>query len=275
LGVHRLGYLGVSPEAWSYSARIPEGADSRTYAFAPLLVGVLVEGIGAFLANDIARHVPLWGNAVVWSCLIQAMLCILVWAWMFWGKWVWTTPQMAVFGVSSLAPVLWAFQGAPLLSFLLYSGAPTSEKLLISSTFLGWHFWWARRTAKLCLSIWNDPVWRIKVWAPYNYATVYRQFAAKAAMDAAGIKWYPGALGLTLPLVSCIPLYLYRYEVISYLDVPFVPLMGFVLGAGILVLITTAITAGVVMMLVIPARIVADTGTPVLVDMMTSTNAKV
>ncbi len=57
------------------------------------------------------------------------------------------------------------------------------------------------------------------------------------------------------------------------MEIPWVPMAIFVLGVPTFVICTTALTFGAVTMLGIPARIVAQTGNPVLVDMMTPANA--
>lgn len=258
---------------WNYSARIPEGASSKNYSFVPLLVAVICGGMGMFLADDVARNVPFWSNAAVWAAMLLSVLSVLVSMWMFVGRWVWTAPQMALFSLAGFTPVFWAFQGASLSAFLLYSRAPFSAKAGVLLVFLAWHGWWIHQTAKRCMAIWVNVALREKVWIPYDCATVYRRSAAKSAMDAAGISWHPGPIGLLLPVFLCIPLYFYRYEVVGYLGVPWVPIVGVVLSFSSFVVITTALTAIVVAMLVIPARIVASTGNPVLVDMMTPANA--
>lgn len=258
---------------WNYSARIPEGASSKDYAFIPFLVAVICGGMGMFLANDVARNVPFWSNAAVWVAIVMSVLSTLLSMWMFAGRWVWTAPQMALFSLAGFAPIFWAFQGASLSAFFLYSHAPFWARTSILFGFLLWHGWWIFQTAKRCMSIWSDIALREKVWIPYHCATVYRQFAAKSAMDTKGVTLHPGPFGILLPVFLCIPLYIYRHEIVGYLDVPWVPMIGLVLGFSVFVLITTAMTASVVAMLVIPARIVASTGNPVLVDMMTPANA--
>ncbi len=258
---------------WNYSARIPDSASSANYALIPLLVAVICGGMGMFLGNDVAGSVPFWSNAAVWGALGLSAMSILVSIWMLLGSWVWTAPQMAIFSLAGFAPIFWAFQGASLSAFFLYSSAPLLAKASILLTFIAWHGWWMHQTATRCMAIWANVALREMVWIPYECATVYRRSQAKIAMDKAGIAWHPGPIGLLLPIFLCIPLYLYRHEVVRYLDVPWVPMIGFVLCFSSFVLITTALTAIVVAMLVIPARIVASTGKPVLVDMMTPANA--
>ena len=258
---------------WNYSARVPEGASSRDYAFLPLVAGILFHGTGIFLAQDVARHVPFWNNAVVWLGIVQAALCFLLSAWMFWARWVWTAPQMALLGICGLGAVFWTFQLASLLSFLFYSGAPLGGKLLIALAFLGWQGWWNQRVAKRCLSIWDDKTRRDRVWLRYDCATVYRRSSAKAEMDAVGVQWHTGVTALVVPFLACVPLYYFRNAVVGYLDAPLVPVLGVVMGLTLFVLASTAVTVSIVMMLVIPARIVAETGNPVLMDMMTPANA--
>lgn len=258
---------------WNYSARIPDGASSRNYAFLPLLVAVICGGMGMFLGNDVARNVPFWSNAAVWGALVLSVFSISISLWMFLGRWVWTAPQMAMFSLAGFTPIFWAFQGASLFAFSLYSSAPFLAKTGILMVFLAWHGWWIHQTAKRCMAIWANVALREKVWIHYDCATVYRRSAAKSAMAAAGVTWHPGPIGLLLPVLLCFPLYFYRHEVVGYLDVPWVPMVGFVLSFSSFALITTALTAIVVAMLVIPARILTSTGNPVLLDMMTPANA--
>jgi hypothetical protein len=254
---------------WNYSARVPEGASSASYAFLPLAAAVLFGGLGVFLGDDVAHRVPFWSNASVWIAVMLSAACLLLSASMFLGRWVWTAPQMGMFGLAVFSSLFWAFQGASLFAFLLYSHAPLFAKAGVLIAFVVWHGWWVVQTATRCMSIWANATTREKVWVPYDCATVYRQFAAKSAMDEAGVIWHPGTMGILLPFTLCAPLYLYRQEVIAYLDVPWVPATLFLIGMPIFVVCTTALTAAVVAMLIIPARIVASTGKPVLVDMMT------
>lgn len=258
---------------WHYSARIPEGASSRDYAFIPLVTAAICASMGTFLACDVGGDVPLWSNAAVWVAVLMSALGSTLSVWMFVGRWAWTAPQMAMFGIAGLAPIYWAFQGASLFAFFLYSHAPFMARASVLLCFLGWHGWWIFQTAKRCMSIWSDVAWREKVWVPYECATVYRQFAAKAAMDAKGVTWHPGPFGILLPMLLCIPMYACRHELVSHLGIPWVPMIGLMLGFSVLVLMSAAITASVVSMLIIPARIVASTGKPVLVDMMTPADA--
>ncbi len=258
---------------WDYTARIPDGASSRNYAFAPLLVSIIAGGIAMFLGVNVARNVPFWDNATVWVSLALSAVGLLLSAWMYFGKWVWTAPQMALFSLAGFVPIFWAFQGAMLVSFLLYSDASVFSRISILLVYISWHGWWISQAAKRCMSIWSNKTSREKVWITYECATVYRQFAAKAAMEAAGVRWHPGSFGILLPMLSCAPLYIYRHEIVGYLGVPWVPMIGFALGFSAFVLITTALAASVTTMLLIPARIVAATGKPVLVDMMTPANA--
>jgi hypothetical protein len=265
------GPKSIAP--WSYSARIPESASSRNYAFAPLVVACLVHGTGVFLGHDIAQGIPFWSNAVVWAGLAQALTCLLIAAWMFWGHWNWTAPQLALFGVCGFGSVFWAFQFAPLMSFLLYGHSPLPLKLLIAGTFFGWHLWWNQGVAMRCLAIWNHPSWRPKVWIEYEPATVYRRSAAKTAMDAMGVKMHPGLVGLCLPVAACIPLYFYRQEVLAILNVPLVPLLSFLVLSSIFTLLTSAMTSSVVMMFVLSNRVMSQANKPVLVDMMSPSQA--
>ncbi|MFY9460601.1 MAG: hypothetical protein WAP57_12720 [Aquabacterium commune] len=258
---------------WSYSARIPKSASSRNYALLPLLAAILFGSMGAFLGQDVAHNVSFLSNASTWVTLALSSAGILLSMWMFCGRWSWTAPQMALLGFSVLAPFFWAFQGAPLFAFVIYSKTSSLTKAVILLMFLGWHGWWIDQTARRCADIWENVTLREKVWVPYEQATVYRRSAAKRAMDTVGAAWHPGPLGLLLPILLCVALYFFRYALVGYLDTPWVPMIGFVLGFTPLTLATTAMTFSSVAMLVIPARIVAATGKPVLVDMMTSATA--
>jgi hypothetical protein len=258
---------------WSYSSRVPEGASSRDYAFLPLVIALLFGGIGIFLASDVGHSEPFWSNAAVWIGIILSTLSVALSVWMFWGRWAWTAPQMGLFGLAACSLIFWACQGSALTAFVLYSDALILTKVCILVSALAWHGWWIQQTAKRCFSIWTTIELREKVWLSYEYATVYRQFAAKEAMEKVGVAWHPGPMATLLPFALCIPLYIYRQEVVTYLDVPWVPVATFVIGLPIFVICTTAITVSVIAMLMIPARIVAATGNPVLVDMMTAANA--
>ena len=119
-----------------------------------------------------------------------------------------------------------------LVSFCSTATPLCSQGISILLVYISWHGWWISQAAKRCMSIWSNKTSREKVWITYECATVYRQFAAKAAMEAAGVVasrfvWYFVAHAFLCPL------YIYRHEIVGYLGVPWVPMIGFALGFSV------------------------------------------
>jgi hypothetical protein len=267
------GREAVGP--WNYAARTPEGASSRAYAFAPLLTAILVYGMGLFLTDDVSPSTPFLSNGVVWIGLINACGCLLVWAWMFWGRWVWTAPQMGIFGITALFAFLYAFQLGPVTSMVVYGNAPIGARVLVLIAFFLWHGWWVRYTWRYCAKLWDDVATRDRIWIRYDCATVYRRSAAKAALDALGFKWHPGPITIVSSGLLVVPMLLFRRELVAYFDIAIQPMVVLVGGMAAFTLFTTALTAGIALYFYYPAILVKETDKPVLVDQMTAANAPI
>jgi hypothetical protein len=267
------GREAVGP--WNYSARTPEGASSRAYAIMPLVTGIVVYGLGLFLTYDVASSTPFWSNWVVWIGVINACGCLLVWVWMFWGRWVWTAPQMGVMGFAVGFALLYSFQLGPVASMAFYGNAPIGARVLVFITFFAWHGWWARYTWRHCAKLWSDVATRDRIWIRYECATVYRQFAAKAGLEALGFKWHPKPLTLLSSGFLVVPILVFRRELVAYFDIALPPMVALVGGMAVFALFTTALTMVIAVYFYYPAILVKETDKPVLVDQMTAANAPI
>lgn len=265
---------GARVEPWDYTRRVPQGWGPRDIAFAPALLAVVATGGGMFMAHDAAMgRVHFWLNPVVLFGLAHIVFCLAVAAWMFWGRLLWTAPQMGLASMAMLGlPYLIHF--ASLLSICLYSPAPSISKGALLLLSLAWHVWWVMDVAKKCRLIWADESLHRQVWIVYEPAFVYRQYGAKDAMERVGLRLYPSNWTLIVAFGLVIPLVWWRAELSAHFGVPFIHVFMAMLGGSVGVLGLTFVTVAAVMMLAYPARGTAATGKPVLVDTMTPAGAE-
>jgi len=260
-------------DPWSYASRVPQSFDSRSLAFLPAVLALIGDGLGIFLAYDAAvGRVAFWSNPTVWVGIMHAAFCVAIGAWMFLGKWIWTAAQMGFFSLTMLA-VPYALHFASLIGLCLYGSAPMWAKAALLATSLLWHVGWAAHVVRRCSSIWGDQELRQRTWIRYESATVYRQFAAKEAMDRVRLSFYPGnamALGFVFLII---PLVWMRQELATFFGGSFIHVFLVFFGASVSTLGLTFSVFSILFLMVYPARIVARTGNPVLVDMMTPANA--
>lgn len=260
--------LESSDHPWGYRQRV--AWSSRSFAFLPALLGVIGNGAGMFMAHDAAMgRVPFWSNIGVWVGLGHLLFCAIVSACMYWGRWLWTAPQMAVFGLSMFSVAYW-WNISSLIGVCLYGSADVIVRTGAMLATLAWYGWWGCDVAGKCRQIWESEDWRQRIWVEYDKAVVYRQFDAKAAFDAFGLRFYPGNGAMVSAAAVMFPLVWWRQEFSALFGgVPIVHVISILVAPVIGVLMITSLTVAIVMMMIYPAKIVAQTGKPVLVDMIT------
>lgn len=264
-----------SREPWGYTRRVPEGSSSRQLALLPATLGVLCDGLGIFLADDVAGgRVLFWSNPAVWFGILHALYCFAIAAWMFFGRWVWTAPQMGLMSLCMLG-VLYTLNLGSLTGVILYGTAsPVVKTGLLLASFVWYGFW-----GGAC------------------FAAVPRDLGQRNAA-ASGLGWVRDCNGVpavrsqgcrkpTWHAVSPRQQSLHRCVSSAHSDGVVVSRIGDVLWGElrspssslvapvVSVLGLTFTVFATMMMLVYPAKIVAETGKPVLVDMMTPADAPV
>jgi len=258
--------------ACAYETRIPEGFSSRNLAFLPFIFGLLVCGIGVFMAHDAAMgKVAFWSNPVVLFGVGLAFYCNLLGLSMFFFRWQWTATQSGLLMIGCLPTVYYAFSGAGLADILIYGIAPRETKILIFVLSFAWNAYWVFVTVRGCKAIWSDESLRQSVWVKYKNATIYRRSGAKAAMDKLGIKIHPNTLTMVLTILFLIPLFWWRTEISAVFGVPIVHIVG-VLGQSVMVMGWIAAALAFMLMIYYPLKIKRATGKPVLFDMKTRAN---
>lgn len=270
-----LSGLDAPGQPWAYASRVAEGWDARQIAFMPAFIAVLGSGVGVFMAHDATMgRIPFWSNAVVWFGLIHMGFFVAFAAWMRWGRLIWTAPEMGL-ASQCLLSIPYGFHFASLWATCFYGSAPTWIRVALVATSLIWHGWWIAHVVKRCQAIWRDPSLRQRVWVCYEPAFVYRQFGAKDAFERVGLRFYPRTAAMVAALFVLILLVWWRRELSTLFGVPFIHVFGILFSPIVTVLGLTFSVFAAMMMLVYPAKIVAETGKPVLVDMMTPADAPV
>lgn len=264
----------VDDVACAYETRIPEGHSSRDWAFLPFGIGILLCGMGVFMAHDAAvGKVVFWSNPVVLFGVGLALYCTLVGLSMFFGRWRWTAIQMALMGLCTLA-IYYAFPGASLAGIFLYGSASLEIKTLVFLLSFCWSAYWVFVTVRGCRAIWADKLLRQSVWVNYKHAVVYRQFGAKMAMEKIGVKIHPNNLIMALSFLLILPLAWWRKELSVLFGVPFIHIVG-ILGQSVMVMCLILPVIGLILMVYYPIKIQRTTGKPVLLDMMAPAKAPI
>jgi hypothetical protein len=235
------------------------------------VLGLLLSGFGIFLATNVASGTPFWSNAVVWVGLFLIFASQSVAIAMFFGKWLWTAPQLGMMSLSALLPCLYGFVFAPLFSFLLYSPAGVLAKCCLATPLLFFHVTWARRSERIFFSVVNDPNSNKSVWTLHpGVATIFSTSAAMKAAEKKGYSSTPPPIYIIFPLFLLVPVFIYRLELVNFFVMPFVPFVLLLMGSSVFLLFTSLVVFSAIMHFIVPARIVSQTDLPVLVNMMGS-----
>lgn len=262
-------------QACAYDTRIPAGHSSRDWSFLPFGFGILLCGLGVFMAHDGAMNqVAFWSNPVVLIGVGLASYCNFIGLVMFFGRWRWTALQMGMMGFCFIASY-YSISGASLADILLYGTAPLEIKLLVFALSLSWNGYWVYVTILGCRAIWADESLRQSVWVSYRDAVVYRQFGAKAAMERVGIKIHPNRLTMIFAFSLIAPLVLWRQELSALFGVPFVHVFLALFGQLLMVMGWIGTVLPIMLMLYYPLKIQRMTGKIVLLDMMAPATAPI
>lgn len=260
---------------WAFERRVALGWGPRDMAFMPALLAFLASGIGIFMAHDSAmERVPFWSNPAVWFGVIHLGFCFAAAAWMRWGRLTWTAPQMGL-ATQCLLSLPYMLHFSSLWGVCFYGTAPMWARTGIFLTSVAWHGWWIAHVVQKSRAIWADDSLRQRVWVRYEPTFVYRRSGAKAAMDRVKLRMHPSTGVVVGIFLLIIPLMWWRAELSAYFGVPFVHIFMALLGGPTGIIGLTAALAAFMLMMYYPAKLLAETGKPVLVDMVTPANAPI
>lgn len=261
--------------ACAYETRIPEGFSSRNLSFLPWGMGIVLCGMGVFMAHDAALgKEAFWSNPVVLFGIGLALYCIFIGLAMVFGHWRWTAVQMGLLGFCVVS-FFFTGSGASLVGILLYGTTPFEIKALVFGLSLAWNGYWVYVAIRGCQAIWADESLRQSVWVSYRDTVVYRQFSAKAAIEQIGIKIHPNNLTMKLALLLIVPLVWWRQELSALFGVPFIHVFLVLFGQSVMVMGLILPVICLMLMIYYPLKIQLATGKPVLLDMMAPAAAPV
>ena len=262
--------------ACAYENRIPEGWSSRDLAFLPILCGVLLGGMGVFMAHDAAMEkVLFWSNPVVLVGVGLALYAALLGLSMYFLRWRSTAVQSGLVMLAAMPLFYYAFSGASLADILLYGSAPFEIKTLLFIISLAWNGYWAYVTIRGCESIWTDESLRQSVWVIYRNAVVYRRSGAKAAIEQKGVRIHPNNLTMVLAVLLIIPLVWWQKDLSALFGVPFVHVLLALFGQFATVIGWICTILFFMLMIYYPLKIRSATGKTVLFDMAAPAKAPV
>lgn len=262
----------VHPEGpWSYERRIPVIFTSGVISVVLCGLGLLFPGLGIFLANDVAPAVSFWSNAVVWCGFGLMIGCQVIAIWMYFGKWLWTAPQLGVLSLFSLISCLYGFVFAPLMSAVIYGDASIFAKSILLFVVLSVHLFWGVKILKSCWAVIDDADSYGRAFVLYpGVASVFFTDVAMSLAEKKGFSSTPSALFIVTPFVFALSMFIFGGELVFFFRMPFVPLMLLIMGLGIFLLFTSLLVFSIVMHFLVPARIVNKTELPVLANLMNS-----
>lgn len=231
-----------------------------------IVFGVLVDGIGMFMAADVSSRVPARENMLVWIGLLHATGCIAVAASLVVAKWSWRAEQHGL-----LAFVMMGFAYFMLSSYLgivIFSPAHPTFRALMLVILLAYHGWWISRVVRWYGRAWHDDSLRNLIYVERSDHIVYLREGERNVRERLGVQFFPSNWTLVSTFLLGLGTYFARDNLTRYFDASWVPIAFAIWGLSLSVFVTTMVTSSVMTCFVFPSRLRRQTGKHVYVDLL-------
>ena len=246
--------------------RIPPPVRSRQLAVPVAAFGLLADGLGVFLANDVAAGVPFTTNYWVWIGLLHAAFCVGIAVFMGVGDWSWRAAHMGFASLSYLA--LGYLLLSSYIGLALYSSAPVWVRATMLLALIAYHGWWVLRIVMRYRCAWHTAKFRRLIYVEQEDCITFRRSGEQEVRRRLGIKFFPGNLTIVATLLVSLGSYLFRRELTEYFGAQWVPIAFAIGGFTMSVFTTTLVTMSVLLYFVYPGILKRQTGKSVFIDLL-------
>lgn len=243
----------------------PSWLRSRNLAFMPLLLGLVVDGAGVVMFDEMSSGVDFFQNPVVWFGLVHAAYCIVLSIGMFATDWKWTSSQFGFFSLSLLSMAYVSVGGY--LVIALYSAASGLLKACLLLALLLVYAWWVGKILTGMAVLYGSARWLGQVFVE---EPEYMRFLQRREIDirgrVPGLGLQPAGYAVLAGGAVSLLIVIFRERATGYFGVELVPLVVAPLGFSLGLMFVAMIAVSVLLYFVIPSLVRRKTGKTVYVD---------
>ena len=225
--------------------RIPPPIRSRQLAVPIAAFGLIADGLGVFLANDVATGVPFSTNYWVWIGLLHATFCVGIAVCMGVGDWSWRAAHMGFASLTYLA--LGYLLLSSYIGLALYSRAPVGVRVTMLLALVAYHGWWVSRIVMRYRCAWQTGKFRRLIYVEQEDCITLRRSGEQEVRRRLGIKFFPGNLTIVATLLVSLGSYFFRHDLTQYFGAQWVPIAFAIGGFTMSIFATTLVTMSVLL----------------------------
>lgn len=251
-------------------SRVTEFYESRQgWPVIFVVIALLIDGMGVFLAANVAGDRPTLSNPLVLFGIVHAAICLCLAVSLLSSRWQWRVEQQ---GLVVLVPSVgfgYLFLSS-YLSLMLYSSASWLVGLIMLLALVLYHGLWAWRVVTWYGTAWVDESLRASIYRECDDHIFYTRLGELGIRDKLGVKFFPSNATMVGGLLVSLGSYFFRHDLTQYFGAQWVPI-AFAIGGFIMsIFATTLVTMSVLLYFVYPRILKRQTGKPVFIDLMSA-----
>ena len=254
--------MSISP------SRVTEFYESRQgWPVIFVVIALLIDGMGMFLAADVAGDLPTLLNPLVWFGIVHAAICLCLAVSLLSIRWEWRVEQQ---GLVVLVPSVGFgyFFLSSYLSLMLYSSASWLVRSIMLLALVLYHGLWAWRVVTWYGTAWADENLRASIYRECDDHIFYTRLGEVGIRDKLGVKFFPSNVTMVGGLLVSLGSYFFRHELTEYFGAQWVPIAFAIGGFTMSVFTTTLVTMSVLLYFVYPGMLKRQTGKSVFIDLL-------
>ena len=254
--------MSISP------SRVTEFYESRQgWPVIFVVIALLIDGMGMFLAADVAGDRPTLSNPLVLFGIVHAAICLCLAVSLLSSRWQWRVEQQ---GLVVLVPSVgfgYLFLSS-YLSLMLYSSASWLVGLIMLLALVLYHGLWAWRVVTWYGTAWVDESLRASIYRECDDHIFYTRLGELGIRDKLGVKFFPSNVTMVGGLLVSLGSYFFRHDLTQYFGAQWVPIAFAIGGFTMSIFATTLVTMSVLLYFVYPRILKRQTGKSVFIDLL-------
>lgn len=244
----------------------PPWLTSRQWA--PVMVVLaLADVCGIFFAYSVSGVVLFFSNFIVLFGIAHSTYCMLVAAWMWFGKWSWRAEQMGFFAMGAFSPAYFFLSGY--FGLVFYSEAPAATRYLMLALLVGVYSWWTGRVIVRYKRALSDSNLRAFVYVECeNYISYLQQGDRLMREQYLKLRLEPSLSAVVATIFLGIVAVYFRRELVEYFGVDFIPIIMALLGFTLGVMFIALAAMAAILFFIYPTILRYSTGKPVYIDLL-------
>ena len=249
-------------------SRVTEFYESRQgWPVIFVVIALLIDGLGMFLAAEVAGDWPTLSNPLVWFGVVHAAICLCLAVSLLSSRWQWRVEQQGLVVLVSGVGFGYLFLSS-YLSLMLYSSASWLVRSIMLLALVLYHGLWAWRVVTWYGTAWVDENLRASIYRECDDHIFYTRLGEVGIRDKLGVKFFPSNVTMVGGLLVSLGSYFFRHELTEYFGAQWVPIAFAIGGFTMSILATTLVTMSVLLYFVYPRILKRQTGKSVFIDLL-------